>query len=156
VKVLFFLGINFRGLVKSYQFRGFCVCTQNKICWFYIFNIISFTGFQNFEKASIHLNKWAVELCYRKLNVHINVFTFSFFFFYIYQLGIGTKSALNFIVIDQCKSVLFYRIWKLKKNHLKLFYEHIHFQFPSIYIKFVFMFYKYLISILFSIFVFHN
>jgi hypothetical protein len=27
---------------------------------------------------------------------------------------------------------------------------------PSIYIKFVFMFYKYLISILFSIFVFHN
>jgi hypothetical protein len=27
---------------------------QNKICWFYIFNISFTAGFQNFEKASIH------------------------------------------------------------------------------------------------------
>ena len=49
VKVLFFVGINFRGLFKNYKFmdsyiRGFCVCTENKICGFYIFNIISFIG----------------------------------------------------------------------------------------------------------------
>ena len=35
VKVLFFVGINFRGLVKNYKFmdleiHGFCVCTKIK------------------------------------------------------------------------------------------------------------------------------
>ena len=35
VKVLFFVGINFHGLVKNYKFVDFGVCTQNKICQFY-------------------------------------------------------------------------------------------------------------------------
>jgi hypothetical protein len=30
-----------RSLLKN---RGFCICTQNKICGYYIFNIISFIG----------------------------------------------------------------------------------------------------------------
>jgi hypothetical protein len=44
MKVLFFMGINFHGLVKNYKIVDFGVCTQNKICLFYIFNIISFIG----------------------------------------------------------------------------------------------------------------
>ena len=49
VKVLFFVGIDIRGLGKNYKFvdskiREICVCTQNKIRGFYIFSILSFNG----------------------------------------------------------------------------------------------------------------
>ena len=59
VKVLFVVGINVRGFVKNYKFvdsyiRWICVCIKKKARWFYIFNITSFTGLQNFEKASIY------------------------------------------------------------------------------------------------------
>ena len=99
------------------------VFVPNKICWYIIFNVINFTGYQTFEKASI-LDKWVIELCNRKWNVFI--FYFFFFFLHISTLIESEQNQLlNFIIIDQCKSVLFYRIWKFKKNHLQLFYEHV-------------------------------
>ena len=40
MKAIFFVGINFRGLVRNCKFLdswccGFCVCTQNKVCGLY-------------------------------------------------------------------------------------------------------------------------
>ena len=69
---------------------------QNKICGFYIFNIISFTaGFQNCEKASIHStnnpHNYVIGSGMWKL-----MCSFSQLFFCIYKLRNGTKSAIEF------------------------------------------------------------
>ena len=118
--------------LRGYQFSWILCLYQNKIRWFYIFNMISFTGYQNFEKLRESLNtldRWAVKLCNRKWNVRVNINMFCFsiylFFIRISTLESEQKQLLNFINMDQC-NVLFYRIWKLKKTHLKLFVEHVH------------------------------
>ena len=72
------------------------------------------------------LDKWTVELCNRKWNVDINMLIFQFFFCAYINLESEQNQFLNFIIIDQCKSVLFHQIWKFKKHLLKLFYEHVH------------------------------
>ena len=72
------------------------VFVPNKICWFYIFNIISFsTGFQNFEKASIHSTNNPHNYVIGS-GTWILMCSFSQLFFCIYQLRIGTKSAFEF------------------------------------------------------------
>jgi hypothetical protein len=86
-----------------------------------------FHGVSKLRYSFNTLDKWAVELCNRKWNVDINVFIFSMLFFFKYiNLESEQNQLLKFIIMDQCKSVLFYRIWKIKINHLKLFYEHVH------------------------------
>ena len=62
--------------------RGFCVCTKIKFVHF-IFSIYQFSGYQNFEKASMPQN-------YVIGRVHFLIF------FYIYQRRIGTKSPFEF------------------------------------------------------------
>jgi len=47
--------------------------------------------------------------------VDINVLIFSIILFAYINLESEQNQPLNFIIIDQCISVLFYRIWKLKK-----------------------------------------
>ena len=47
---------------------------QNKICRFYIFNITSYTWYQNSTFCT--LDRWAVELCNREWNMDINVLIF--------------------------------------------------------------------------------
>jgi hypothetical protein len=61
VKVLFFVGINFRGLAKNYNLVDFVFVPKIKFVDFFDFStyivhvhVISFNGFQNIEKASIH------------------------------------------------------------------------------------------------------
>ena len=67
------------------------VFVPNKICWFYIFNIISFTaGFQNFEKTSIHSTNNPHNYVIGS-GTWILMCSFSQLFFCIYQLRIGTK-----------------------------------------------------------------
>jgi hypothetical protein len=68
---------------------------QNKICWFYIFNISFTAGFQNFEKASIHSTNNPHNYVIGS-GTWILMCSFSQLFFCIYQLRIGTKSALEF------------------------------------------------------------
>ena len=71
------------------------VFVPNKICWYIIFNVISFTGFQNFEKASKHYINEPYNYVNRS-GTCILTCSFSQLFFCIYQLRIGTKSAFEF------------------------------------------------------------
>ena len=139
----------------------------NKICWFYICTQIKFVDFI-FSTWQVSLGfitsrklQYIRQMSRRITKSEMERLHFLNFFFYLYQLyRIGTKSAFEFHNYRSVQISVILSNLKIKKQHMKLLYEHAYEQFPSIFffffIKFVFLFYKYLISILFSIFVFHN
>ena len=105
VKVLFFVGINFRGMVKNYKFVDFvCVPKRNSLILY--FEHDKFHWVSKLRESLNALDRWAVELCNRKWNVDIDVFIFSilkFTYINLYQ----QKQLLNFIIIDQCYFIEF-------------------------------------------------
>ena len=79
---------------------------HNKFCWV-----------SKFRESFNILDRIAIEWCNRKWILTCTFSRFLFFlFFYTYiNLESEQNQLLNFIIIYQCRSVLFYRIWKFKK-----------------------------------------
>jgi hypothetical protein len=99
--------------VENIKSTNFILGTNTKSTNLWIHKIVIFiqtTKIDTHEEKYFHSSHIYLVV---KWNVHINVFIFSINFLYLES---EQNLLLNFIIIDQCKSVLFYRIWKLKKN----------------------------------------
>jgi hypothetical protein len=113
--------------VKWFTNRSRCIEVLKTSETYYVENIKStnlriheIVNFNQITKIHIHeekyfhsnlnsfntLDKWAVDLCNRKWNLHINVFIFSIIFFTYINLESEQNLLLNFIIIDKCKSVI--------------------------------------------------
>ena len=123
------------------KFVDFVFVPKIKFVIFYFHHNIKFHWVANLRESFNTLDRWAVEVFYKKWKVDIKVFILTV----VENSGICKFSRIYFIEFEN----------KKKSTELTLLARTLAISF-NIYIKFVFMSYKYLLLILFSIFVYHN